>query len=105
MVHRYVKTAEQFGDSAGEVFPTLTAPLNRSRNRSGEPQVSETIVEAPGIEPSQQLRSNMRDYEVLATNLAKLFLFSIPARSAAFRLVPRFGAGSGRHRGGACGLG
>ncbi|HWA76034.1 MAG TPA: tyrosine-type recombinase/integrase [Polyangiaceae bacterium] len=55
MTQKYIRTAEAVGEAIGDVFPALPecllAGANRPANRPDELQLSETMVEAPEIEP------------------------------------------------------
>lgn len=57
MTQKYIRTAEAVGEAIGDVFPALPecllAGANRPANRPDELQLSETIVEASGIEPDR----------------------------------------------------
>ena len=55
MTQKYIRTAEAVGEVIGSTFPLLPASLAAGRyrqpNRPSDAQLTETIVEAPGIEP------------------------------------------------------
>lgn len=58
MTQKYIRTAEAVGEVIGAVFPplpeSLAAGRYRQEYRPGDAQLTETIVEAPGIEPGSE---------------------------------------------------